>query len=84
MRKIFRRGDKPCFADGCTERVSRYVLMCPHHWALVPNSLQYAVYNTYEIWRRGGSPRLWIDTIREARAKVAQREKNPQFFRRSH
>ncbi|MDR3797995.1 MAG: hypothetical protein P4K93_07570 [Terracidiphilus sp.] len=72
--KWFERRTKPCFAEGCDSRISRRMLMCRKHWDLVPNSIQFAVYNTLEIWESGGSPRLYLDVIKRARIAVAQKE----------
>lgn len=74
IRKIFRHGFKPCFAEGCTERIPRRFLMCRKHWNMLPNSIQHSVYSTLEIWQRGGSPRMYIDSIKYARIKLAQIE----------
>jgi len=80
IRKIFRRGLKKCFAVGCKEMIPRQFLMCRKHWSFCPNSIQYAIYNTLDIWRRGGSFRLYIDTIKDARIAVAKREQNKAYW----
>jgi hypothetical protein len=62
---------KKCFADGCNRRISRKLLMCPAHWAMVPRGIQEPIYATLREWQAGGSPRPYIQAITRARLAVA-------------
>jgi hypothetical protein len=62
---------KPCAAHGCAERIKRRLLMCPHHWRMVPRDVQDRVINTLDDWQRGGSAKPYVHAVAEAQLAVA-------------
>jgi hypothetical protein len=72
---MFSIARKPCFAEGCKERVPKRLLMCQKHWNLVPHELRVEIYAGLDIWRSGGSPQAYIEAIKRARAAVAAKER---------
>lgn len=59
-----------CPIPGCTMKIPRDLLMCPRHWAVVPNRLQMAVYRTY----RAGHARTYLQARAAAIASIAEKE----------
>ena len=64
---------KLCFADGCTESISRRYLMCLAHWNKVPLDIQRRVYATRRATDRDGI-RPYLIARSEAKAAVAELE----------
>lgn len=65
-----------CHAKGCTKSVPPKLLMCLHHWRMVPADLQKAVWATY---RKGQETdkrpsREYLDVARAAIDAVAAKE----------
>jgi hypothetical protein len=65
---------KPCFAAGCRERISRRLLMCKRHWAMVGHATRVEVYAALDVWQSGGSPKAYIAAIKKAASEVAAKE----------
>ena len=68
-----------CHVPGCEREVKREKLMCPHHWAMVPNDIQDAVYASYRPGQcDSGRPSVeWLKAARHAITavrKVTSRE----------
>lgn len=73
--KVFQGNKKKCFVPECQEQIPIKLLMCPAHWAQVPEDLQNAVHRTPLQWSRGASPRAYMEAIEKAAAAVQQKGK---------
>lgn len=69
-----REAKKKCFAIGCEVRIPTRLLMCARHWAMVPSGLQLSVNTHLAEWKKGGSPRKYIEVIKLAAEAVAKKE----------
>ena len=70
-----------CHARGCTAKVPPEMLMCKHHWSMVPRSIQKRVWATYrpgqcddmnpsEAWHQAADDA--IQAVAEAEADEAK------------
>jgi hypothetical protein len=64
---IVRRHE--CAAFGCRRLVPWDHLMCPPHWAIVPQPLQFAV---YAAWNGGKRTPQWSAAVDAAVAAIAK------------
>ena len=63
-----------CAADGCKQQIVRTLLMCAHHWHLVPLAEQTAVWRTYRAKQHGGDDTPYVRAVADAVAAVRARE----------
>ena len=69
-------GQHRCHAINCHNGCPPKWLMCPHHWDMVPGTMQATVYNTLKLRRRviDGSWAPWWRAQATAIAYVAAKE----------
>lgn len=71
-----------CAADGCHSEISKSLLMCLHHWRMVPVPLKKSVLVTYRAYIAVGavdySPlnkrRDYLKAVKQAVAAVREKE----------
>lgn len=67
---------RSCCADGCVATVPRTRLLCPHHWAMLPVTLQIQVTNAYQL-RRCVQSRDFYAAVVDVLDFLARAEKRP-------
>lgn len=65
---------KFCFVPLCPTKIHRGMLMCPHHWRMVPLEIRFEVYRTLRRINQGGPSRPYVLAIHRARRAVVAQE----------
>ena len=66
-----------CTAVRCQVQVKRKFLMCPKHWALVPENVQREVYSSLRAYNAGGSMKSYLLATYRAQLAVVEYEGIP-------
>jgi hypothetical protein len=69
--------DHECHARNCSRQVPPALFMCKKHWAMVPDSMQKAIWHHYQPGQEKGEARPtreYFEATRVAIAHVAQLE----------
>jgi hypothetical protein len=69
-----------CHANGCATRTPHRLFMCARHWAMVPLTMQNAVWTAYRNAPKGGRARDrdYLSACAKAVEHVALNEGKPQ------
>jgi hypothetical protein len=65
---------KSCFAARCSRSIPRQLLMCFHHWQMVPPAIQRDVYRTLRAIDSPGGTRAYVVAAWHAQLAVAEAE----------
>lgn len=68
---------KTCSAAGCNQRIFRRLLMCPHHWKMVPHELRDQIIITLDDLKSGVGARAYFVAVTRAQLAVARNEEQP-------
>lgn len=68
-----------CAAEGCTKSIAAHLLMCIHHWKMVPRALQRQIRRTFRAMLHSpahdtSSMKDYRTAVRDAVAAVREKE----------